>query len=105
MPFYGKIVQEFDKKGWAMLRATVGFRSPFLLFDRVEFNMESPSLNNIQKRSFYQFGLNWTNPLEADQDSVYVGAQSSYEPIFRNIDQKKQGFQVGYVNSITKYEL
>ena len=34
-PVYGKIVQQFDKKGWAMVRGTIGYRSPFMNFDKV----------------------------------------------------------------------
>lgn len=64
MPVYGKIVQEFDRKGFAMIRATLGYRGPAGMFDRVEFNMESPSINYIKKRNMYQFGINWTYPLK-----------------------------------------
>ena len=35
MAGYGTIAQEFDRKGWAMLRAVAGYRSPFLAFDKL----------------------------------------------------------------------
>ena len=38
-PLYGKIFQEFDRKGAAMLKAMIGYRSPFANFDKIEFNM------------------------------------------------------------------
>lgn len=34
-PFYGKIFQEFDRKGAAMLKATLGYRAPFSTFDKI----------------------------------------------------------------------
>lgn len=59
---YGKLFQEFDRKGAAMLKSTIGYRSPFSLFDKIEFNMETLPLEYIKKRQYYMFGLNWMNP-------------------------------------------
>jgi hypothetical protein len=41
-PAYGKLFQEFDRKGVAMLKATIGYRAPFSLLDKMEFTMETP---------------------------------------------------------------
>jgi 3-methyladenine DNA glycosylase Tag len=34
-PYYGKIFQEFDRKGVAMLKATIGYRGAFDIFDKL----------------------------------------------------------------------
>ena len=82
---YGKIFQEFDRKGMANLKATIGYRSPLDLFDRIEFNMETPPIEYFRRRKFYQFGLDWSSPTENDA-MLYLGAKIANSPLFQGID-------------------
>lgn len=44
-----------------MFKATIGYRSPFSIFDKIEFSMETPPAYTFKKRNYYEFALNWTN--------------------------------------------
>jgi len=63
--------------------AKLGYRSPFLKYDKLEFNFQWP-ISSL-RRKYYQIGADWSNPI-SDLSTSSLRLNSSLEPTYKNID-------------------
>jgi hypothetical protein len=85
---FGNITQDFNTKGVGLFSCKIGYRSPFRKLDSLEFNFQSP-LSNF-KRKYYNFGIDWMNPIHKFGTS-HVKVNCSNESAFKDIDVKSKG--------------
>lgn len=79
-----------------MLKATIGYRGPFYLHDRIQLVMETPPLEYFKKRNYYDFGINWLNPTQYLGGSTFIaGVSAACGPIFKGVDDKKVSASFG----------
>lgn len=90
----------------AMLKASVGYRAPFSLFDRIEFTMETPPFQYFRKRNYYEFGFNWLNPTPYFGGSTFfTGGTIACGPLFKGVDQKKKSVHFGFQRDSIRMEI
>jgi hypothetical protein len=63
--------------------AKLGYRSPFLNYDKLEFNFQWPI--SSFRRSYYQVGAEWTNPI-SDTNTSSLRVNAARESTFKDID-------------------
>lgn len=99
-PVYGNISQDINRKGVGMTSGKLGLRSPFMMYDKLEFNCEFPW--NQLSRKYYQIGLIWQNPIKKYGD-FYCGLNFSNNSIYTDIHEASKSINVGINND--KYRI
>lgn len=85
-----------------MLQAKIGYRSVFKIYDKIEFNYESP-LTDI-KRKYFQSGFTWQTPTKKYGD-FYLGINYANNNIYRDIDEACKTITTGFNNEKFRIEI
>ena len=101
-PVYGQFLQDFNRKGVGMLHAKIGYRGLTKLFDKIEFNYESP-ITDI-KRKYFEIGVSWENPVKK-YGNLYFGVNYNNTNIYKDIDEQSKSISVGIADPKYRFEL
>jgi hypothetical protein len=82
--------------------AKLGYRSPFLNYDKLEFNFQWP-ISSL-RRKYYQIGAEWTNPI-SEASTASIRLNSVREPTYKNIDSEIVSVGWGILKGANRYEI